>query len=313
MLRMLQVLEWIVLVTLGVTNTGSVSPPGESLQDVLGRTLKVPKEGFHRVIPMTPSLAEDLVWLEVWDRVAGIVRYAKDIPELAHKPVIGDPMFPNIETIARLEPDLVILNRGLNPKTIADELNQLGIPYFVMEESSFEDLEKNLKTFGRMFHREARVRSWLTRWRELHGCLSTLHWGIRPRVLFIVSQEPIFVTGKTAFITDVLTLSGLHVVSDEIPRPWPQVSLEQVARWVPEILLIPGTPNDYQRSSLLSNPAWQSVPAVKNRRVDFIDSGVLRLSPNLANMILRLARKYHPDHVALQACARRFLNKGEWP
>ena len=56
-----------------------------------------------------------------------------------------------------------------------------------------------------------------------------------------------------------LTIAGATNVFDDIAMPSPQVSLEEVARRNPDVIL--AGPNTARK--ILANPQWQSVPAVR--------------------------------------------------
>lgn len=265
-----------------------------TIKDRLGRIITLTANGPRRVIPMIPSMAETLLWLGVANRVVGVTEFTDDLREYADRPVVGGPFTPNLEAIVRLQPDLVILARDHNPRSLAEALDRLNIPYLVVKESTLEDVILNLEILGDVFHQPERVRRWIDSFHKMSTCLRQRKWPERPRVLFLLSIKPIYVTGRGAFMTDVIELAGFRVVSKEISNPWPQVSLEQIARWDPDLILMARSHARRIFPVLRSHPAWRSIRAVQNNHLKEVDDRILRPTPYLVMMIFELIRQIHP-------------------
>ena len=63
----------------------------------------------QRIVSTAPSITELLYALGLGDRVVGVTRFCRYPPEAQLKPKIGDYTSPNLEAIAALKPDLVII------------------------------------------------------------------------------------------------------------------------------------------------------------------------------------------------------------
>jgi iron complex transport system substrate-binding protein len=79
----------------------------------------------QRIVSTAPSITEMLYALGLGDRVAGVTTYCRYPPEARLKPKIGDYTSPNVEAIAALKPDLVILQT--NPVRLAERLAALHL------------------------------------------------------------------------------------------------------------------------------------------------------------------------------------------
>ena len=77
----------------------------------------------QRIVSTAPSITELLYALGLGDRVVGVTRFCRYPPEARWKPKIGDYTSPNLEAIAALRPDLVIVQT--NPVHLADRLGRL--------------------------------------------------------------------------------------------------------------------------------------------------------------------------------------------
>src|ERR1700735_30637 len=79
----------------------------------------------QRIVSTTPSITEILYALGLGDRVAGVTRFCRYPPEAQQKPKIGDYDNPNLEAIASLKPDLVIIQT--NPVRLAERLRAVHL------------------------------------------------------------------------------------------------------------------------------------------------------------------------------------------
>jgi iron complex transport system substrate-binding protein len=81
-------------------------------------------------------------------------------------------------------------------------------------------------------------------------------------------------------------------------QDWPQVSLEEVARLQPDLLVFAESHSESVSpavETLATLPGWSIVEAVKKRRVAVISDAVNRPAPRIVSAIEDLARQLHPD------------------
>ena len=115
----------------------------------------------------------------------------------------------------------------------------------------------------------------------------------RPKVLLPVWYDPIITIGKHAFITEILETAGALSVTDDLSADWPEVSLESLLTRAPEALvLIRG--GKITVDMLKNRPGWSSMPAIKQDRVYYVDSGIQEPSPEAINALEELAKEFHP-------------------
>ena len=112
-------------------------------------------------------------------------------------------------------------------------------------------------------------------------------------ILMPVGYDPIVTIGKHAFITELIEIAGGHSVTGDIDQEWPQVSLEAVLARAPEaLLLIRGSRMSMER--IREQPGWDSMPAVKNNRVYYVDDRINLPSPVAFDALEELAKQFHP-------------------
>ena len=76
------------------------------------------------------------------------------------------------------------------------------------------------------------------------------------------------------------------------------VSMEQIAAWNPDVIIVGTAPNEASRRAILSDPRWSQIKAVKTGRVFVNPSGVYlwdRHSAEAALQVLWAAKTLHPN------------------
>ena len=146
---------------------------------------------------------------------------------------------------------------------------------------------------------QARVRAYDA---YLDGVLATLQRGVgalpsqaRPRVLHLGSLTPLRADGAGTLIDEWITLAGGHNVAAELHGTLQPISIEQIARWNPDIIIVGG-----QDARPDDNPL-ETVPAFKGRRIVRNPSGVYqwdRHGPEFALQLLWTAKLLHPETFA---------------
>src|SRR6266851_3822594 len=97
----------------------------------------------QRIVSTTPSITELLYALGLGDRVAGVTRFCHYPPEAQQKPKIGDYINPNLEAIAALRPDLVIIQT--NPVHLAKRLASIQLRSIEVNQENIEAIYKSIR------------------------------------------------------------------------------------------------------------------------------------------------------------------------
>ena len=158
-----------------------------------------------------------------------------DTPVAARRlPKVGGVQ-PNVERIAAARPDLVLSLTTSNHPVLASSLGAAGIPLYVVRTDRLADVPRVMKSLGRLLGAPAadaaaaRLRAAVDMHRRSRPR--------RPRVLFVIWTEPLYVAGRETFADDLLSLCGGE--NAVRAKGWPQYSLESVAASPPDIILYP--------------------------------------------------------------------------
>lgn len=96
------------------------------------------------VVSLAPSITEKLYDLHMEDRLVGVSKYCDYPPEAALLPRCGDPMMPELEAIAELQPHL-LLTEGALAQEYAEALEEMGVAVVVFRHA--ETLEELYKIY----------------------------------------------------------------------------------------------------------------------------------------------------------------------
>ncbi len=223
------------------------SPPpdqgGESayplvLQDDGGREVVLESEPL-RVVSLVPSATGILQALGWGERLVGRTDYDLD-PSLAHLPSVGGGLQPSLERLVSLEPDLVVVFEGEQDRATPAALAAAGIPHLSVRPDTIGDIRRMIRTLSRAVDEEEegeRVVALLER--DLDRVRRLVASEPPVRVAFLLGGDPPWVAGRGTFLDELLDIAGgLNVFGDTGPLYTP-VSVEEVIRRQPELLLAP--------------------------------------------------------------------------
>jgi ABC-type Fe3+-hydroxamate transport system substrate-binding protein len=264
-----------------------------TLTDEMGRSVVVPDHP-HRVICLMPSVTDTVYALGGGDDVVAISDYTKYPAEALKKPSVGDLIKPSIETIVALHPDLVIGYQPKGPLEVTDQLERIGIPVFLVNPHGIAGIMHSVETIGLALNRTPQADALVHRLQTRVDAVKARTNGLpAPRVFMPIWYDPITTIGKNAFITEVIEAAGGRSVTDDMTAEWPQVSMEVVLARAPEgLVIVRGGKMTLQ--VLQSRPGWDSMAAIQQHRVYYIDDRINFASPVAIDALEDLARQFHP-------------------
>jgi iron complex transport system substrate-binding protein len=264
--------------------------------DGFGRTVRIPQLP-QRIVSLAPSLTETLYALGVQDRLVGDTDYCDYPADAQKKTKVGGVINPNLEEIAALRPDLVLVTKEGNRVDTVRALDTLGIPAYATDARSVDDVLTTTQKLGDLLGVPEAGDSLAADLRKRLDALHAKLAAIPPsRVLFVVWTEPLQSVGKDTFVADALRKADAESIVNS-KQDWPQMSLEEVARLQPEYLVFAeshfgaGT-RDFE--VLADRPGWRILDAVRQRRFAVVSDAVIRPAPRIISAIEDLARQLHP-------------------
>lgn len=249
-----------------------------------------------RIASLAPSNTELIYSLGAQNRLVGVSTFC-DYPEDAgSKEKIGSFVSVNLERLARLNPDAVLLVDG--QESIAGILRRQGYRVVVLNNKRLEAISKNLVAIGAITGKIAESKLLA---KQFEGQLASLRRIMssaktRPKVFYCVWPKPLLTAGRSSFLNGVITTCGGKNIASDLKAAYPQFSLEKLAVANPDLIILPREARD---SKFLDGPPWSNLKAVKNKRVYFLPESA---HDNLSRPTLRvteglfwLASTIHPE------------------
>ncbi len=260
--------------------------------DDAGRSVRLPRPA-RRVVSLLPAGTETFLAIGALDRLVGRTRYDVD-PRTAGLPSVGGGLDPSLEALLALRPDLVVAFETASTSKVRTRLEALGVPVFAIQAQDTADVYRNIRELGRLVGREGTADSVMAGIRaELDSVRAAVPPGPRPRVLYVASVDPPMMAGSRTYITELLSVAGAApVTTGEDGSYWPRISLEELIRREPDVVMLPvGEDPTASVARLRAEPGWRDLRAVREGRVAVVDADLMnRPGPRIGETARRMRR-----------------------
>ena len=292
-----QIRKIIVLLVMALLFLGAPLPAGAQFKDALDREIRLNKPP-ERIVPLAPSLTEILYFLGLGDKVVGVTQFSSYPPDAARKPRVGSYIDLNIEKIITLSPDLVIGTVDGNERQEVELLEQAGIAVYVANPRNVQEVIETIKEVGSIcgVPQTAKLQSQKLASR-VDRIVQKTKFLRKPLVFVQIQIKPIMTVNRETFHHDLIRLAGGRNMTENEPITYPRISLEEVIRRKPEVILISSMEREGRfEKARLEWFKWTSIPAVQTGRVHLIDSDLIdRPSPRLIEGLEAMATFIHPE------------------
>ncbi len=257
----------------------------------------------QRIISLAPNNTELLFALGLGEKLVGVTEYC-DYPEAAQSiDRVGGYSTMSVEKIVAADPDLVVGARGNDPEGL-ETLRQMEIKVFALDIQTVDQLLLAVQRLGALTGAEAQAeilrQAWKRRVEQVKAAVDTL--AERPGVLWGYWGETVYTAGKGNVIDDVIHLAGGENVGRAAPGTWPQVSVETIVSWAPQVIVttyLPGHAGEdflqKEIARLQGMDGWKSVSAVRKGRIYYVESDwLMRPGPRLIDALEQMAALFHP-------------------
>ncbi len=222
----------------------------------------------QRVISLVPSVTEILMRIGAADSVVGITYHSEMLPSAAGKIVVGGFLQPDIDKVAALEPDLIFYS-SLQKEAVA---RLSGSAVLVqLAASSIEDAFSQISMLGLLFNREEQAAAVIDEQRRQLSIIKSKVTAIpiheRKRVMRIMGHRGVSTPGDDSFQNEFIRAAGGIPPTFGENGPVIPVSLEQWGRFDPQVIY--GCGDDRQLLTLLEQPGWRDVEAIRKKQIFF--------------------------------------------
>ena len=274
-----------------------------TLTDGLGREIKLDGPAQH-VVSLAPSNTEILFAIGAGSQVVGRDEFS-DYPEQAKsiQSVGGSMGQYSAEAIVALKPDLV-LAAEINTPELVKQLEGLGLTvYYLKNPTTLEEMYNNLEIIAQLTGHEDETKT-------LIDSLKTRVAAVDEKIKTVTDKPVVFYEFDATDATKPYTYGpgtfgdlliaragGVNLaVAAGIKDAYPQVSLEQVVKTNPTMIILGDSNFGTTADAVKARAGWDVLDAVKNDKIfAFDDNLVSRPGPRLVDGLEQLAKLLHPD------------------
>jgi iron complex transport system substrate-binding protein len=193
-----------------------------------------------------------------------------------------------------MHPDLVIGSSDFGGLGIVSQMEQAGIPVFLVNPHGLEGIYNSVLSLGFALNREAEAQRVVLRLRRrVEAVQARIKGKPRVRVFMLIWHEPITTIGRRSYITEIIAAAGGKSITSDLEQEWPQLSFESLVAEAPEsILLVRNAKMSFD--DLANRPEWRGIAAVRDHRVFYADERLYSPSPVAIDALESLAQQFHP-------------------
>jgi iron complex transport system substrate-binding protein len=252
---------------------GAGSPPPDAastavtVTDDAARRVEL-DEPARRVVSLVPAVTELVLALGAGERLVGRTRYDAD-PRIRHLPSVGGGLDPSLEALLGLRPDLVVAWDAHDGRGLRDRLAEAGVAVLAIRVEDTTGVYRSIGQMGTLLGTSGQAERLAADLRaELAEVRASLTAGPRPSVLFVMGTEAPRTPGPRTFVAQLVEMAGGRIAFDDLSQDWPQVSLEEIVRRQPDLVLVPaGGGRTDAVDRLRDLPGWRDLRAVREGRV----------------------------------------------
>ncbi|MBX3175497.1 MAG: ABC transporter substrate-binding protein [Gemmatimonadaceae bacterium] len=244
---------------------------GDAVVDDFGDTLRL-AAAPSRVVSLNPVTTELLFALGAGDRLVG--RTSWDLyPEAARAVAdVGNGMGPNVEVVLGQRPDLVLLYASESNRLAIQQLRAAGVQTLTHRTDRIADLQRVIPVIAAALGVDSVGRLVAD---SVHASVESVRALPRPaepaRAYWHIWDAPIMTIGGGSYLSELLEVAGAANVFGDLEQPSPQVSLEEIARRDPDVLLA----GPLAAERIRRTPGWRAVRAVREGRIVVIDTTIV--------------------------------------
>lgn len=312
----------IVILSIFIISIGSKAGSNRQVTDMLGREVDIPAEINAIATSYTPATLF-VVALGAQDRLVAAGKgmpkqqiFNELAPEIEDLPEISGGSGINLESVAAIDPDLIIISPHGGAGAEADRLESIGYPTVAINPEGFYKVEETFKFLGQVLNLEGKADEISGLYQEIEEITAEtreLPDSEKRRVYFANSQL-LDTVGANMLQSDLISMAGGINPALDVKSGFIEASSEQLIEWDPDLVIL----SQFYRgdmTELYDSPGYQGIKAFKNNNLERIPSNIEPWDfpgPASGLVTLWLAEKLYPEHYSeldIPGFTDKFYNK----
>ena len=217
-----------------------------TVTDAMGRNVSLSKSPA-KMVSCSPDITEIVYDVGLGDKLVGVTDYCDYPSDVVSRKAngtltsIGGYSTPNVEAIAQLNPDLVLISAGVSAqKEMVTQLEQLNLTVVALYEgTTFQEVFDNIEMVGKIGDSKATSDSLISNMQShlswIENKLSSV--GSARTIADVVYTDPIYVAGSSTYVQDMINASkGTNVFASQ--GGWPVISSEGMIAAHPDVVVM---------------------------------------------------------------------------
>ncbi len=287
------------------TSSASNTAAYLTITDAADRTVTLTQKP-ERIIPLSASFLEPLHAVD--GKIIARVSAKTGIPdEDKNLPEVGNVYNINLEKVIEQQPDLVIAYKGMNDKFVST-FEDNNIPVIVLDMRTYDQVKHTVDILGQITDNPDKAAQLNTDMDEKIAAIKNKLPQEEKRIAILHStaqnvtvQLEGSIAGSVAKILGFTNIANGTAPLESNPTAAPY-SMETLVDKNPEIIFITSmgkmeTIKEAMLKNVENNPAWQTLPAVRENKIYFLPQEMFLLSPGIhyPEAVETMAKLAYPD------------------
>jgi iron complex transport system substrate-binding protein len=240
-----------------------------------------------RIVSLSPTATETLFAIGAGDQVVAVDDQSNYPRRAPHSSLSG--FTPNVEAIADLKPDLVVI--AFDPKGLSAALGRLGIPVvFQNAARTLPAAYRQIRQLGKVTGHVKEANGLVGRMtRQIRAIVDKVHAKATKASVYHELDENLFSATSDTFVGRVYAMFGLTNIADAAAggSEYPQLSAEYVVSANPDLIVLADTVCCSQTAqTVAARPGWSRIAAVRTGSIVRLDDSIAsRWGPRLVNLV----------------------------
>ena len=267
--------QFLVLLVGLITLLGCRPHPQEQQKDFFrwtdsyGRSICIEREP-QRIVSISPAITEILYLIGAEEKLVGVSDYC-NYPDAATKlPKIGGMQNINMEALAALHPDVVLISSMVSKKDV-ETIEKMNIPVIsIIEENNIAGMAEVITTLGKLCCREEQAEKKAAAWKNRVDEMKEHKTSPSGKQVYYVvgfGEGGDYTAPKGSHIHQIIELAGCKNVGEPLSS-W-NISREYLFQTDPDIIIVRTEDLD----NFCKQHPYTQLTAVKEGRVYPINSG----------------------------------------
>ena len=247
-----------------------------------------------RIASLAPSATSILCAIGAKRALVGVTKWCADVAPVGDLPKLGDCWhLKSVNEVLRLKPTLVIGSVPYKEETVA-ELLAHPLNFLAMNPRTLADIESDIRLLGAITGHLPDANRLIRTMRAGFAAIRKRS-GRKPRRVRVYCEAwPNPRISSPPWVAELVDIC----VGEMVVPAGEKVTEEQVAKAMPEVIVLAwaATGEKADPRKVYGIPAWQEVPAIREKRVHVISDELLNTpGPPLVKGAMQLCKLLHPN------------------